>query len=168
MLPQLLPQAPQLVKFAASSTHVFPHIVKPGLHVHWPPLQNRPPLHVVPHAPQSSELSWRSAQIWLFGQFSPPGHAQSWPAHMHCPFTHVSPAEQWLLQAPHATGSFIVSTQTPLQFCLGAGHVHWPATQLSPGAHWLLHAPQWLTLLDRSTQPWKPPQNVWPTTGQAH
>ena len=42
------------------------------------------------------------------------------------------------------------------------------STTQSPGGHWLLQAPQLFTLLDRSTQPWNPPQLVCPGTGQTH
>jgi hypothetical protein len=49
---QTVPHAPQLLSSLLRFTHRLPQYASPALHVHSPAVQNEPPPHVLPHAPQ--------------------------------------------------------------------------------------------------------------------
>lgn len=122
--PQLVPQAPQLVKLCCSSTQVLPHRVNPGRQWQVPASQKRVALHWVLQLPQRSGSCWVSAQVCP--------HTVPPAGHWHTPALHTSPNAQWMLHVPQNCGSVCRSTQALPHEVSGGGQEHCPDVHTCP------------------------------------
>ena len=106
-VPQLFPQAPQLLKLLAISVHCPLQSTKPGRQTHAPAEQNWRLVQKVSHCPHACGSCIVSAQIW------PLLVLQLDPAQAHWVLLQVEPLSHWLLHEPQACGSVAVFTQAP-------------------------------------------------------
>src|SRR4051812_15048417 len=112
-LPQMLPQAPQLLLSVAGSTHAPPQGISPTRQTIMPPhlpWAHACPLgHTTPHAPQLFGSLASTTHIPLHMTCPRPGHGP--PPPLHTPFTQATPLPQALPQAPQLEAFVNKSTQ---------------------------------------------------------
>ena len=148
---QACPQKPQLAWSAWRFTQLLPHLARPATHegLHWPALHTWPPVHRLPHDPQSVPLDVRSTHV----PAPPPGPPPPGPpppgppppgppppVHAVSPVGQVQLPEVQVAPAAHA---FPQLPQSPLLVCRSE---HRPLHEVSPVAHPAVQVPlrHWL------------------------
>jgi hypothetical protein len=158
LLPQVVPQAPQLLGSLSVLTQAPLHLAKPCMQVlsHAPARQMGMPFagasHTMPHAPQFCASVMVSMQLDRHGE-KPGSHATLHLAEVHTPLP-WSGEGQAMMHVPQCAAELLVSTHEPPQLLLLLSQLseHWPPEQTLPAAHALLQSPQRAGSAVRSTQ----------------
>lgn len=151
---QARPQAPQLAGSVVRSEHCPLHSTALGPHEQVPEMQNWPPVHAFPHAPQFL-LSVPNTLVHVPLQFFFP------VGHWHDPLTQLVPPVHWTPHFPQLLLSLLVSVHVPEQASWPVGQAQVPELQIAPLAEQaFVQEPQWLASLLVSTH--APPQFVLP------
>jgi hypothetical protein len=118
------------------STQKPEHVVVPGGQVQAPPVQNAPPVHALPHAPQFGELVSRLTQAAAHAVSA--GPQLDW----QLPSLHTAPLGQAVAHAPQFCGSEPRSRQASPHVASPAAHWQVPATQVDSPVHATPQSPQ--------------------------